>query len=169
VNQDVVISLAMQAMSLALKVALPLLLAGLVVGLIVSIFQAVTQIQEMTSCVHPEDRGHRRRAGGCGPVDARADRQLHRAALRRDPGPGGTVNAASLLRHVSENQTAGFILVLARVSPLFLLAPIFSSRMVPARARGVAAVAIALGMAPLVLHNLKVPLDVGGLGGLVVK
>ena len=38
-NQDVVISLAMQAMSLALKVALPLLLAGLVVGLIVSIFQ----------------------------------------------------------------------------------------------------------------------------------
>jgi flagellar biosynthesis protein FliR len=79
------------------------------------------------------------------------------------------VNAASLLRHVSENQTAGFILVLARVSPLFLLAPIFSSRMVPARARGVAAVAIALGMAPLVLHNLKVPLDVGGLGGLVVK
>jgi flagellar biosynthetic protein FliR len=79
------------------------------------------------------------------------------------------VNTASLLRHVSENQTAGFILVLARVSPLFLLAPIFSSRMVPPRARGVAAVAIAVGMAPLVLHGLKVPLDVGGLGGLVVK
>jgi flagellar biosynthesis protein FliQ len=54
VNQDVVISLAMQAMSLALKVALPLLLAGLVVGLIVSVFQAVTQIQEMTLAFIPK-------------------------------------------------------------------------------------------------------------------
>jgi flagellar biosynthetic protein FliR len=79
------------------------------------------------------------------------------------------VNAASLLQHVSENQTAGFILVLARVSPLFLLAPIFSSRQIPARARGVAAVALALGMAPLALHGQKVPLDIGGLGALVVK
>jgi len=79
------------------------------------------------------------------------------------------VNVNALLRHVSENQTAGFILVLARLSPLFLLAPIFSSKMVPARARGVAAVAIALGMAPLALHGQKVPLDIGGLGGLVVK
>ena len=79
------------------------------------------------------------------------------------------MNAQALLRHVSENQTAGFILVLARVSPLFLLAPIFSSRMVPPRARGVAAVAIALGMAPMVLHGVKVPTDVTGLGGLVLK
>jgi flagellar biosynthetic protein FliR len=79
------------------------------------------------------------------------------------------VNAAGLLQHVSENQTAGFILVLARVSPLFLMAPVFSSRMIPLRARGVAAVAIALGMAPLALHGQKVPLDVAGLGGLVIK
>ena len=47
-NQDVVISLAMDAMTLALKVGMPLLLVGLIVGLVVSIFQAVTQIQEMT-------------------------------------------------------------------------------------------------------------------------
>ena len=53
-NQDVVISLAMQAMSLALKVGLPMLLAGLVVGLIVSVFQAVTQIQEMTLAFIPK-------------------------------------------------------------------------------------------------------------------
>jgi flagellar biosynthesis protein FliR len=74
-----------------------------------------------------------------------------------------------MLQHVSETQTAGFILVLARVSPLFLLAPIFSSRMIPLRARGVAAVALAIGMAPLALHGQKVPLDVAGLGGLVIK
>ena len=53
-NQDVVISLAMDAMELGLKVALPLLLAGLVIGLVISIFQAVTQIQEMTLTFIPK-------------------------------------------------------------------------------------------------------------------
>ena len=53
-NQDVVISLAMQAMQVALKIGLPLMLVGLVVGLLVSIFQAVTQIQEMTLTFIPK-------------------------------------------------------------------------------------------------------------------
>ena len=53
-NTDVVISLATQAMQLALKVALPLLLAGLIVGLLVSIFQAITQIQEQTLAFIPK-------------------------------------------------------------------------------------------------------------------
>jgi flagellar biosynthetic protein FliQ len=39
-NQDTVVSLATQAMTLALKVAGPMLLVGLVIGLVVSIFQA---------------------------------------------------------------------------------------------------------------------------------
>ena len=47
-NQDVVVSLTMDAISVAIKVALPMLMAGLVVGLVVSVFQAVTQIQEQT-------------------------------------------------------------------------------------------------------------------------
>jgi flagellar biosynthesis protein FliQ len=54
VNQDVVLELAMQALTLAFKVAMPLLLAGLVVGLVVSVFQAVTQIQEMTLSFIPK-------------------------------------------------------------------------------------------------------------------
>jgi flagellar biosynthetic protein FliQ len=53
-NQDVVVSLTMEALSLALKVALPLLLVGLVVGLVVSVFQAVTQIQEQTLSFIPK-------------------------------------------------------------------------------------------------------------------
>jgi flagellar biosynthetic protein FliQ len=53
-DQDVVISLATQALSLTMKVALPLLLAGLVVGLVVSVFQAVTQIQEQTLTFIPK-------------------------------------------------------------------------------------------------------------------
>lgn len=53
-NQDTVVSLASQAMSLALKVAGPMLLAALVVGLVVSIFQAVTQIQEQSLSLIPK-------------------------------------------------------------------------------------------------------------------
>lgn len=75
----------------------------------------------------------------------------------------------ALLRQVSEQQLGGFILVLARVSPLFLLAPIFSSRMIPARARGVAAVAISFGLAPLALHGQKVSFDGLSLAGLIGK
>jgi flagellar biosynthetic protein FliR len=77
------------------------------------------------------------------------------------------VNA--LLQQVSEQQLAGFMLVLARVSPLFLLAPIFSSKMPPARARGVAAVALSFGLAPLALHGQHVSLDGLGLTGLIGK
>jgi flagellar biosynthetic protein FliQ len=53
-NQDTVVTLASQAMSLALKVAGPLLLVGLVLGLLVSIFQAVTQIQEQSLTLIPK-------------------------------------------------------------------------------------------------------------------
>ena len=53
-NQDTVVNLASQAMSLALKIAGPLLLVGLVVGLVVSVFQAVTQIQEQSLTLIPK-------------------------------------------------------------------------------------------------------------------
>jgi len=53
-NQDVVVSLTMDAISVAIKIALPMLMAGLVVGLVVSVFQAVTQIQEQTLAFIPK-------------------------------------------------------------------------------------------------------------------
>jgi flagellar biosynthesis protein FliQ len=53
-NQDTVVNLASQAMSLGLKVAGPLLLVGLVIGLVVSVFQAVTQIQEQSLTLIPK-------------------------------------------------------------------------------------------------------------------
>jgi flagellar biosynthesis protein FliQ len=53
-NQDTVVNLATQAMSLALKIAGPLLLAALLVGLLVSVFQAVTQIQEQSLSLIPK-------------------------------------------------------------------------------------------------------------------
>ncbi len=53
-NQDTVVSLATQAMTLAIEVAGPMMLVGLVVGLVVSIFQAVTSIQEQSLSFIPK-------------------------------------------------------------------------------------------------------------------
>jgi flagellar biosynthetic protein FliQ len=53
-NQDVVVSLTMDAITVAMKIAVPMLMAGLVVGLVVSVFQAVTQIQEQTLAFIPK-------------------------------------------------------------------------------------------------------------------
>ena len=53
-NQDTVVTLATQAMSLALKISLPLLGVGLVVGVLISIIQAVTSIQEQTLSFIPK-------------------------------------------------------------------------------------------------------------------
>jgi flagellar biosynthetic protein FliR len=77
------------------------------------------------------------------------------------------VNA--LLRQFSEEQVAGFMLVLARIAPLFLVAPLFSSKMIPARVRGIAAVGLAVGIAPLAMKGEHVPLDIMSLGALAVK
>jgi flagellar biosynthetic protein FliR len=62
-----------------------------------------------------------------------------------------------------------FVLVFARVGPLFLLAPIFSSRMIPSRAKLVAALAIAFALTPLAERGQKVPEDVLRITGLVLK
>jgi flagellar biosynthetic protein FliR len=79
----------------------------------------------------------------------------------------------AILAEFSQQQVLGFFLVLARISPLFLLAPLFSSRMVPGRARGIVAVGITLGIAPLAMNAgdeaAKIPTEVFALGGLVLK
>jgi flagellar biosynthetic protein FliQ len=53
-NEDTVVNLATQAMTLALKVAGPILIVGLVIGIVVSLFQAVTQIQEQSLSFIPK-------------------------------------------------------------------------------------------------------------------
>ena len=56
-NQDTVVNLATQAISLSLKIAGPLLLVALVIGLLISVFQAVTQIQEQSLSLIPKIAG----------------------------------------------------------------------------------------------------------------
>jgi flagellar biosynthetic protein FliR len=76
---------------------------------------------------------------------------------------------ARLLSQLAGNELAGFILVLARVTPLFVLAPPFSSPMIPVRVRVVLAVGLSIGLAPLALHGQHVPADPLALAGLVVE
>ena len=84
------------------------------------------------------------------------------------------MNADQLIAQFGEQQVASFMLVLGRVGPLFLLAPMFSSRMMPARAKGVAAVALAIGIAPIALRTAgsaagQLPADAIGFAGLMFK
>ena len=73
-----------------------------------------------------------------------------------------------ILSKLAGNELVGFVLVLARVTPLFLLAPPFASPMIPPRARGVIAVGISIGLAPIALHGQHVPSDPLTLAGLVL-
>lgn len=65
--------------------------------------------------------------------------------------------------------TAGFVLVLARISPLFVVAPLFSSRQIPRRVRTIVACGLAVGLTPLAMHGQQIPNDVLALFGLVLK
>ncbi len=72
------------------------------------------------------------------------------------------------LSGLAGNELAGFVLVLARLTPLFLIAPPFSSPMIPPRVRVIIAVALSLGLTPIALRGQHVPTDVLALGGLVL-
>src|SRR2546423_13803264 len=61
------------------------------------------------------------------------------------------------------------MLVLGRVVPMFVIAPLFSSKMIPVRARGIAAVAIAVGLSPVALKTGRLPTDTLSVGGLMLK
>jgi flagellar biosynthesis protein FliR len=77
-----------------------------------------------------------------------------------------------LLERFGEQHVLAFALVLARVAPLFLLAPLFSSKSFPGRARAVTAVALAVGISPLAgqaLGDAAIPTGAWELGALMIK
>ncbi len=74
-----------------------------------------------------------------------------------------------LLSKLAGNELVGFVLVLARVTPLFFLAPLFSSSLIPPRVRGIIAVGISIGLTPIALRGQHVPSDPLVLGGLVIE
>jgi flagellar biosynthesis protein FliR len=62
-----------------------------------------------------------------------------------------------LLSQLDGPKVIGFFLVLARVSPLFVIAPLFSSKMLPAKAKGIVALALSLGLMPVATHGQHIP------------
>src|SRR3954452_10158408 len=76
------------------------------------------------------------------------------------------VNA--LLERFSTDEVATFFLVLGRISPLFIFAPLFSSKSLPARVKSVVAVALTVGLTPVVRHG-HIDMDPMGYGLLMVK
>ncbi|WCB91397.1 Flagellar biosynthetic protein FliR [Baekduia alba] len=84
-------------------------------------------------------------------------------------GPQLQTSAQTLLTDFGEQRVLAFFLVLARISPLFLLAPLFSSKLVPARVRTVVAVGLAIGLSPVVSADVHLPTDILGIGTLLGK
>ena len=76
-----------------------------------------------------------------------------------------TLNA--LLHEIGPDRVIGFFLVLARLAPLFVIAPLFSSTMVPAQVRGIIGVALAIGLTPIAMHGHVIPSDPLTVGGLL--
>lgn len=76
----------------------------------------------------------------------------------------------TLLPQLAGKNLIGFVLVLARVGPLFALAPIFSARFIPGRAKMIAAGALALALAPVAMRGQTLPSsDVVGIALLIMK
>lgn len=75
----------------------------------------------------------------------------------------------ALLHKLAAGELAGFILVLARVTPLFILAPLFSSQMIPAHVRGIIAVGISIGLTPIAVHGQHIPTEALTLAALVIE
>jgi flagellar biosynthetic protein FliR len=75
----------------------------------------------------------------------------------------------AVLAELAGNQLVGFILVLARVTPLFIVAPLFSSALIPARVKGLVAVGISIGLTPVAMHGQQLPSGSLPVAGLVVE
>jgi flagellar biosynthetic protein FliR len=73
------------------------------------------------------------------------------------------------LASIKPESIFAFFLVLARVSPLFLVAPAFSSTMLLPRVKSVIAVALALGLTPLAMHQQTIPTDFLPVIGLLIE
>jgi flagellar biosynthetic protein FliR len=74
-----------------------------------------------------------------------------------------------LVNQLSSTGIYAFMLTLARVSGLFAVAPIFSSRLIPVRAKMVIAVSITFAATPVAIAGHPVPTDLATLAVLMLK
>jgi flagellar biosynthetic protein FliR len=73
------------------------------------------------------------------------------------------------LPELEDAQLAGFVLCLSRVGALFLMAPVLSSRLIPVRAKLMAAFGICLALTPIATRGKVVPTEPIALAQLMVK
>jgi len=73
------------------------------------------------------------------------------------------------LPQIAAEQLVAYMLVLTRVGGLFVLAPVFSARALPAQAKVVMAGALALALTPLASKGQAIPADAPGMVLLIVK
>jgi len=64
-----------------------------------------------------------------------------------------------MLHEIGPGNIFGFFLVLARISPLFVVAPLFSAAMIPSQVRTIIAVALSIGLTPIAMHGQTLPSD----------
>ena len=76
---------------------------------------------------------------------------------------------SQLLHEIGQAHVTGFFLVLARISPLFVLAPLFSSPILPAQVRGTVAVGLAIGLTGVATQGQRIPSDPLAVAGLTVE
>jgi len=73
------------------------------------------------------------------------------------------------LPDVATAQLVGFVLVVARVGGIFVFAPVFSSRLVPARVKVLLALAISLALTPIATGKQQVPSETIDIATVLVK
>ena len=76
---------------------------------------------------------------------------------------------SQLVSQLGSDHVVGFFLVLARISPLFVVAPLFSSQMVPPQVRGIIAVALAIGLTGIASRGQHIPSQPLQVGGLMIE
>ncbi|HEX4009205.1 MAG TPA: flagellar biosynthetic protein FliR [Solirubrobacteraceae bacterium] len=76
---------------------------------------------------------------------------------------------STLVNAIGGAKVTGFFLVLARISPLFVLAPLFSSKMMPAKVKTVVAVGLAMGLTPIAVRGQAIPTDPMSVTALLVE
>jgi flagellar biosynthesis protein FliR len=73
------------------------------------------------------------------------------------------------LPEVATAQLVGFMLVTARIGGIFVFAPVFSSKLIPARVKALVAAGFALALTPLATRNQTIPSEALDIATVLVK
>ena len=128
--------LARRSILIALQLSLPILLLSLVVGVIVSLVSGRDADSGADADVRAQDHRSGAGPGRAGAVDAAHDRRVHGRAVRQpaDDDPLGGFPMFDLAAFSADSFWA-FLQVFARVSALFVTAPVFGSREIPTQVK----------------------------------